>query len=216
MRKYSLCMVFSLLVPNANAALLERLGGLAYYDDVADLTWLADANAMDGAGPFNDGMVSLDEAKLWVSQHQVFNPDTLSFVTGWRLPNTLVGDASCQDTIDSLGYYCTGSEMGNMFYNVLGGVAGDSIADTHNENYDLFTSIQPLNYWSGTDYASDINYSYAFNFEIGDQFLSAVGTYSYVWAVYDGDVNAVPIPAAVWLFGTGLIGLIGVARRKKY
>ena len=30
-----------------------------------------------------------------------------------------------------------------------------------------------------------------------------------------GDVSAVPIPAAVWLFGSGLIGLIGIARRKK-
>lgn len=28
-------------------------------------------------------------------------------------------------------------------------------------------------------------------------------------------VNPVPVPAAVWLFGTGLLGLIGVARRKK-
>ena len=28
-------------------------------------------------------------------------------------------------------------------------------------------------------------------------------------------VGAVPVPAAVWLFGSGLIGLIGVARRKK-
>lgn len=26
---------------------------------------------------------------------------------------------------------------------------------------------------------------------------------------------AVPVPAAVWLFGSGLLGLIGIARRKK-
>lgn len=28
-------------------------------------------------------------------------------------------------------------------------------------------------------------------------------------------VSAVPVPAAVWLFGSGLLGLVGVARRKK-
>ena len=28
-------------------------------------------------------------------------------------------------------------------------------------------------------------------------------------------ISSVPVPAAVWLFGSGLIGLIGVARRKK-
>ncbi len=28
-------------------------------------------------------------------------------------------------------------------------------------------------------------------------------------------ISAVPVPAAVWLFGSGLLGLIGVARRKK-
>ena len=28
-------------------------------------------------------------------------------------------------------------------------------------------------------------------------------------------VSAVPVPAAAWLFGSGIIGLIGVARRKK-
>jgi hypothetical protein len=27
--------------------------------------------------------------------------------------------------------------------------------------------------------------------------------------------SSVPIPAAVWLIGSGLIGLIGIARRKK-
>ena len=36
--------------------------------------------------------------------------------------------------------------------------------------------------------------------------------FNYAWAVSDGDV--VPIPAAVWLFGSGLIVLAGFARRK--
>ena len=29
-----------------------------------------------------------------------------------------------------------------------------------------------------------------------------------------GYINTIPVPAAVWLFGSGLIGLIGIARRK--
>jgi len=33
--------------------------------------------------------------------------------------------------------------------------------------------------------------------------------------VINADIAAVPVPAAVWLFGSGLLGLVGVARRKK-
>lgn len=29
------------------------------------------------------------------------------------------------------------------------------------------------------------------------------------------EVNPIPVPAAVWLFGSGLLGLIGISRRKK-
>jgi hypothetical protein len=31
----------------------------------------------------------------------------------------------------------------------------------------------------------------------------------------EGTISAVPVPTAVWLFGSGLIGLMGIARRKK-
>ncbi|MCW9025191.1 MAG: PEP-CTERM sorting domain-containing protein, partial [Gammaproteobacteria bacterium] len=51
----------------------------------------------------------------------------------------------------------------------------------------------------------------AFDVEIGkDYFFGAsanVNGYT--------DVSAVPVPAAVWLFGSGLIGLIGFSKRKK-
>jgi hypothetical protein len=33
--------------------------------------------------------------------------------------------------------------------------------------------------------------------------------------VYGGQIRAVPLPAAAWLFGSGLIGLVGVAKRKQ-
>ena len=36
-----------------------------------------------------------------------------------------------------------------------------------------------------------------------------------VWNTQILSVSAVPVPAAVWLFGSGLIGLIGFAKRKK-
>jgi hypothetical protein len=42
---------------------------------------------------------------------------------------------------------------------------------------------------------------------IGDGLLTANGT------LFFGNPAVVPVPAAVVLFGTGLIGLVGVARR---
>ena len=43
-----------------------------------------------------------------------------------------------------------------------------------------------------------------------------IGSYSiFVRELETPVLSSVPVPAAVWLFGSGLIGLIGVARRKK-
>lgn len=51
-----------------------------------------------------------------------------------------------------------------------------------------------------------------FNFGVTDDYFSDNGG-EFIIDVFQ--VQAVPIPSAVWLFGSGLISLFGIARRKK-
>ena len=46
---------------------------------------------------------------------------------------------------------------------------------------------------------------------LGSVTLSSAG----VLTINNGAVSSVPLPAAVWLFGSGLMGLVGVSRRRK-
>jgi len=180
----------------------------AYYDTVAGLTWLADAN-------YAGTTMNWTTANSWAAGLDPYS----SGITGWRLPDTLQPDASCdsQSGGDSYGYNCTGSEMGNLFYNVLGGVAGSSIATTHNANYDLFSNVQSSVYWSATGYAPNTAYAWRFRFDYGGQDFNGKTLSLYAWAVHSGDVGAsmVPVPAAVWLFGSGLLGLVGLGRQRR-
>lgn len=51
---------------------------------------------------------------------------------------------------------------------------------------------------------------------MGDDWLAFSSTpYTEIWDVNITQVSAVPVPAAVWLFGSGLIALIGFTRRGK-
>ena len=105
------CTCLAVVSLQANAALAPRLGGLAYYDDVADLTWLADANAAVGSAydTYNpgSGLMNWSDANAWAASLVVDS------VGGWRLPDTLQPDASCQYQISGVsnGDNCTGSEM---------------------------------------------------------------------------------------------------------
>lgn len=210
----TICACLAVVSFNANSALVERLGGLAYYDTDADLTWLADANYSQTSGYDSDGLMAWSDAKSWAMGLEVDG------ISGWRLPDTLQPDPSCSSQSSagvSGGFYCTGSDMGNLFYNVLGGVPHTKIFNTHNDNYYLFENIQSDIYWLAQELTSDPDFAYYFSTYSGSQ-----GAYLYksddfyAWAVHDGDVGAVPIPSAVWLFGSGLIGLIGIARRKAW
>ena len=190
---------------NANAALISRLGGLAYYDTVTDLTWLSDANYAQTSGFDADGRMSWIDANNWAANLNI------SGITDWRLPRV---------NPDSDSDY-TQTELSDFAYNVLGQVDGTPISLAHNENYNLFSNIlsdSHLNsYWIDEEFTIyDEPYAYIYEFIYGCSGCYNKQIYDGIaWAVHDGDIGTVPVPAAVWLFGSGLLGLIGITRRKK-
>jgi len=219
------CACLTVVSFNSNAALIERLGGAAYYDTEADLTWLADANYAKTSGYDVDGFMSWDDANTWVAGLDVAG------VTGWRLPDTIdVGNdgqtyTNLYQGVDAGFNITTHSELSNMFYNVLGNTASYDTAgidtgcfvlpDYCLTNTGPFSNLQSTEYWSATEYAPDTNSAWYFNMIHGNQYgITKTALYS-AWAVQSGNVSVVPVPAATWLFGSGLLSLVGFGVRKK-
>jgi len=133
----------------------------------------------------------------------------------WALPTTVDNNAS--------GGYPNGgpgnpaqssSQLAQLFYGGLGQVQGSSITTTHNANYSLFSNVQSSVYWSGTEYSADPTKAWGFVTVDGSQDAFGKGNDLYALAVSPGQVSAVPVPGAAWLLGSGLLGLVGLARRK--
>ncbi len=213
----------------SNAALVSRLSGQAYYDTNLNITWATNANL--------NGLMDWNQAQSWIA---ALNTANYLGYSDWRLPT--VGpvngtsfnygpSGTFYDGTRDAGYNVsapgttyagsTGSEMANLFYTTLGNKGYYSISGTSAQpgwgltNSGPFSNLQANWYWSGTAYAPLSGAEWTFGFDTGDQ--SAQGATSdayYAMAVRAGDVAAVPIPAAAWLFESGLLGLIGVARRK--
>ena len=83
----------------------------------------------------------------------------------------------------------------------------------HNDNYNLFSNIVQSSYFSGTEYQGTGG-ARNFYFDTGNQGAGGIYNVSYAWAVRDGQVSTVPVPAAAWLLGSGLLGLLGFIRRR--
>ncbi len=226
----------------AQAALHDRGGGLIY-DDVLDITWLQDANhgagsAYDDGSSSTDGMMTWDNAVAWAANLTVGATRTWTEPGSvWRLPTVGPVDGSAFDYNLShngstdVGYNIsapgsaypgsTGSELAHMFYVTLG---NKSYKDTSGDyaqpgwgltNSGLFGNLKSYVYWSGTEYAPGTDYAWYFNTYYGSQDYNNKDSDPYAWAVRSGDVSAVPVPAAAWLFGVALVGLLVVARRKR-
>jgi hypothetical protein len=215
-----LFLAFGLISVSTNAALIDRGGGLIYDTDL-NVSWLSDANlaatntfglsrnvdlgpilgvnTYGGSYIYDDGRMTWGGAMKWVD---AMNAASYLGYHDWRLPA-----------------YNPISEMSHLYYNEFGGCYGCFLPAIANNNFSLFTNFQLTwngYYWTGTESVQYEIAAYYFDFlsgDQGDQFTKQNAMFA--MAVRPGDVSAVPIPAAFWLFGSGLVGLIGVARRKK-
>lgn len=214
----------------AQAALIDRGGGLIYDTDL-NITWLANANygagsSYDTADGYNDGSMTWQNAMDWTANLAYYDSVRDVVYDDWRLPAISPLDPSCaqQYSNASYGLNCTGSEFGHVVNAELGlmdpeiNLAYDGIYGPVAANYGPFTNVRPNGYWFGTEYSGNNAYAWTFIIDSGNTgFTPKAYGGTYAWAVRDGDVysvSTVPVPAAIWLLGSGLLGLIAAIRRR--
>lgn len=78
--------------------------------------------------------------------------------------------------------------------------------------YDL-SSFGPISVWTTID-GRDTLVEYLNPVLVGFEDLALPGDLDYDDTMFLIDVTAVPVPAAFWLFGSALLGLVGIQRRK--
>ncbi len=135
----------------------------------------------------------------------------------WSLPSVVFNHNL------AIGKNQTGSELGQLFVNELGNspinILGSEIFD-----YKPFTSA----FWMDEEYAPPQGYVYVpgkdawaafapFRGGLGDsdyaQYYREKHDFLYAWVVSPGQIAHVPLPGAVWLMGSGLLGFLGLVRR---
>ncbi|WP_442498540.1 hypothetical protein [Methylobacter sp. sgz302048] len=221
-----------------HAALIDRGNGLLY-DDMLDITWLQDANYAKTSGYDVDGKMEWSRATAWADNlvyggYSDWRLASNTPINGSSFNYTLKYDGS-----SDRGYNITSpySELAYMYYANLDLKSSFSTSATSQEDYGIFgngtyngtniisfgqndvglvKNLQAYYYWSGTNVPNSA-YVWAFNNANGDQIYSDKTKQFYAWAVRDGDVagsaSAVPVPAALWLFSSGLLGLMELKRR---
>ena len=172
-----------------------------------------------------------------------YTTDDVSGLDWLDLSQTANDTYSSAETINSGWRYAKNVEIENLFglmfagyyYTSTAGGHSDSRYGAYSNQADDVTAFQSL--FGFSNVVNGSLYSYG-QYEDENNILRFMGTYLGQYStvvglnstadreayrdstsntgmgVYMVRTSAVPVPAAMWLFGSGLVGLIGVARRK--
>lgn len=170
----------------SQAALVQHSTDLIYDNDT-NITWMQNANL--------NGTMTWHEAVDWASNLVYGGYDD------WRLP--------------------TYDQLNHLFYAELGAEPWNTEVIKDNSNYGLFSNFQFDLYWTSDEATgawSDHAYTYDTYYGVHNYALPKDGSSGsfYAWAIRGNDITApaaVPLPAAVWLMGSGLLGLLALRNR---
>ena len=199
-----------------SAALFPSLDGKAYYDDVLDITWLADTGYAKTSGDHPTGWMSWADANAWATSLAIDG------VTGWRLPGMIdIDHDGCTQFKTKGGSDCgynvlTGSaattvysELASLWYDTLGNLSSyDRFG--HYGAYDAsgnwvgglrntgpFVNLKPGGHWTNQRYEGRTwgpNFggnSWFFSINNGLQSSADVTDELRAWAVHPGDLRLV-------------------------
>jgi len=194
----SIWLLLTAVSTSVQAAVVEStdvmIGGSSFetfIDDTTGLTWLDLDNFWDGTSSYAS-ITSL----LAGSGFHIANPRELSVLQSSISASAFTFTEAIIIGANYLGNLHPGDDRELMWGIYDDGNSSDAIAYSWRSANILWESG---GYISASSALSSLNPAY--------QDLGA-------WVVEDSTIPQVPVPAAFWLFVSGLLGLIGVARRK--
>jgi hypothetical protein len=200
-KSITLAITVLLLSANANAALVS-----------ADLSIVGDGLITRDT---NSGMEWLD---LTESQNYSYNYVSSQFgiggqFEGWRYATSSEVD-TLLDNAGGTGPYDGDSTVNNGIGEPLLELWGKMYTSTNNSWSEfIIADVYGVNqHWYGQvwDRGSTVDFIDIMQAAVGDSTI-----YSRRGSALIRETSVVPVPAAVWLFGSGLLGLVGVARHKQ-